>query len=585
MARMIPPYTRGDCPSRGEIEIFRRLKGDPAAQGWTVLHSLDIAHHLKRISGEIDFVVIVPSKGVLCLEVKACSSLVCKDGLWYYGTESKADPLGPFKQVSGAMHSLRKEVAQKRPDLAGIVFWSAVVFPYVDFSVKSEEWHSWQVIDRCAFKARSLAELVDSVLNKARNHLTNCYSASWFNPKSQKPNQEQCRLLAEIMRPNFEFFESPKSASERKQAELKHYTKEQFMILDAMELNARVAFVGPAGTGKTMLAIEAARRGGAAGRRVLLLCFNKLLGRWLEHETADLRPLVAARTLHKHMRSLGCRVPDSAQSSFWEDELPLLAMEKVISASEDENIYDELVIDEGQDILLANYLDFLDLSLRGGLTAGRWRFFGDFEKQMIYGEKGISLDDFLKEKGSNAPIFSLRVNCRNTPRVATLTELLGRMVPGYKKVLRPDNRIEPELKYFANNKEQEQMLVETLGELYENGFTGNDIAVLSPKADNSCASKIGSCPWKDRLRPSTESDKGFVSYCSIHAFKGLEAPAVIVTDISKVLEPAANALFYVAITRALHKLVILLHVSVKKEIVRILSSELIQKTADGGSDG
>ncbi|TMR66478.1 NERD domain-containing protein, partial [Streptococcus pseudopneumoniae] len=63
MARMIPPRIHADCASPGEREIFRRLKEDPAAHGWTVLHSLDVANHRSSIAGEIDFVVIVPEKG------------------------------------------------------------------------------------------------------------------------------------------------------------------------------------------------------------------------------------------------------------------------------------------------------------------------------------------------------------------------------------------------------------------------------------------------------------------------------------------------------------------------------------------
>src|SRR5688500_9443632 len=97
---MIPPVVHGGCTSPGEREIFRRLRDDPATSDWIVLHSLDVAEHRKQIAGEIDFVVIVPAKGVLCLEVKACRSLRRDGGLWYYGTEAKADARGPFKQAS-----------------------------------------------------------------------------------------------------------------------------------------------------------------------------------------------------------------------------------------------------------------------------------------------------------------------------------------------------------------------------------------------------------------------------------------------------------------------------------------------------
>jgi hypothetical protein len=70
MARMIPPEVYGDCASRGEKELFLRLRDAPETKDWIAFHSLDIANHRKQVQGEIDFVVIVPSKGILCVEVK-----------------------------------------------------------------------------------------------------------------------------------------------------------------------------------------------------------------------------------------------------------------------------------------------------------------------------------------------------------------------------------------------------------------------------------------------------------------------------------------------------------------------------------
>ena len=44
------------------------------------------------------------------------------------------------------------------------------------------------------------------------------------------------------------------------------------------------------------------------------------------------------------------------------------------------------------------------------------------------------------------PVYSLRNNCRNTPRVATLVRLLSHLEPDYSRVLRPDDGIEPDLR-------------------------------------------------------------------------------------------------------------------------------------------
>jgi hypothetical protein len=47
----------------------------------------------------------------------------------------------------------------------------------------------------------------------------------------------------------------------------------------------------------------------------------------------------------------------------------------------------------------------------------------------------------------------------------------------------------------------------------------------------------------------------------------MEKPAVIVTDIQKVATPLAESLFYVAVTRALNKLEVLLEEFAKEEII------------------
>jgi superfamily I DNA/RNA helicase len=81
---------------------------------------------------------------------------------------------------------------------------------------------------------------------------------------------------------------------------------------------------------------------------------------------------------------------------------------------------------------------------------------------------------------------------------------------------------------------------------------------------------LGVKPWGERLRPLEQRSGSQIGFCSIHAFKGLEANAVIVTDIDTIGDEASEALFYVAVTRALHRLVILLHERVKKQVVEML---------------
>lgn len=569
---MIPSTASREGTSAGEREVFRRLKDDPATGSWIVLHSLDIASHVKRVSGEADFIVIIPHQGVLCLEIKGCSRLRRERGSWYYGSDPVPDERGPFRQASEAMHSIRKRLVQIDPGLSRVVFWSAVVFPYVPFNATSGEWHEWQVIDRQLFTARPMGASLQSILERARAHLSGSMSG-WFDTKLSLPTTEQCERIAAILRPDFEFIESSKTRGDRLDQELRHYTAEQYLALDALESNPRIAFTGLAGTGKTLVAIEAARRDAAAGRRILLLCFNRLLAKWLESQTAALQPEVMMRTLHRHMLSVAAVSPPATPNDgFWEDELPLLAMEKLVDDAGETNIFDELIIDEAQDVIRPGYLDFLDLSVRGGLSSGRWRFFGDFEKQNIYGTSSVPFEELLRERAGNVPVYSLQVNCRNPPRIAETAQLLGGLESRYARILRPDNKLEPKINYYQDEASQQALLASTLEELWRDGYRAQDLVVLSTRGDTACAAgKVDVSPWRERLRPAHMAESGHIPYCSIYAFKGMEAVAVVVTDVNTISGAAPASLFYVATTRAVDKLVILAHDAARGDVISALS--------------
>jgi len=606
--RLIPPSIAESTQSGGERAVFDALaatsgphaRATDAAAGWTVLHSFDIADHRRQLAGEIDFLCIVPGKGVLVLEVKGCHELRRHGGDWYYGRDAHADHRGPFRQASEAMHSLRQRLAKLYAESDGIPFWSAVCFPFIDFTETSAEWHDWQIIDRRALQARPITRLIEGVLDQARKRLVE-HKAGWFDPERGEPTPAQCQRLVHVLRPDFEFFESPKSRQRRLDEEIRHYTEEQFEALDAIDANPRLVFDGPAGTGKTLLAIEAARRAAARGRRVLLLCFNRPLGKWLAEETAALAPGVTARTLHEHLRLLAGITPTRAQrcsQEFWQEELPGMAMETLLERDDgsagERDLYDEIVLDEAQDVLRRSYLDVLDLSLRGGLAGGHWRFFGDFTWQRIYDAAALSVEEFLVPPIS-AMRCELRINCRNTPRVAELACACGHVTPGYKRVRRPDDNVEPEVKWYRDGGEQQKLLTAVLTELRDAGFAGPRVAILSPLGDENCAAaKLTEQPWRDRLDPlvrepaddeaeevgdwlaacipsdldAVDLRSGKTKFCSIYRFKGLEAPAVVITDIEELETPAQRSLLYVGCTRALDRLVILANRKVRGELER-----------------
>ena len=161
MARMIPPLYDRDLTSPGEAWVFETLCSDTVTSDWVVLHSLSLARHVERLEGEIDFVVIIPGSGIICLEVKGVRTIRRReDGVWEIGAQPLIDPRGPFKQASEGMHSLRNYVLKRQPPLAGIPFMSAVVFPYLTFSEESVEWRAGQVIDHQRIRGLSLGSAV-----------------------------------------------------------------------------------------------------------------------------------------------------------------------------------------------------------------------------------------------------------------------------------------------------------------------------------------------------------------------------------------------------------------------------------------
>ena len=570
MAFMIPDRISTNSP--GERDLFMRLRNSSDTEDWYVLHSLDIAEHSRQVGGEIDMIVIIPGMGVLCLEVKASQSLRrTEQGVWYYGTNPKPDARGPFKQASSAMHSLRGNFFS-RGQFSKILFYPGVFFTHVTFDLVSPEWHTWQFVDSRRYQSKPVAELLRSMLASARHHVSSKPTCKWFDLDSPEPTPKQCKDIANILRPSFELFESPKSRAQRTQNEIKKFTHEQFIALDAMRGNDRVLYKGPAGTGKTVLATEAVRRACLNQERTLFLCYNRLLSKKLAEAVEGLEPTVHCSTLHSLLLKIAGKTALNPSPEFWTSELPSLALDSLIQNSSSQQ-YDYLVVDEVQDLCHAPYLEVLDCLLKGGLRQGCFVVFGDFEKQAIYAHGDRKPEVVFGDFAGEVPSYSLRINCRNRPRLAGLAHLLGQLQPDYARILREDDGVDCFPTYYRDSDDQVKKLVEALESAYQEGFRGQSIVVLSPFAnDKCCASKIKDQSWLQRLKPIEVADSGYVRFGTIHSFKGLEADFVILTDIESILGDVAQQIFYTGVTRALERLVILAKERSKTDVVRVLTA-------------
>jgi superfamily I DNA/RNA helicase len=236
-------------------------------------------------------------------------------------------------------------------------------------------------------------------------------------------------------------------------------------------------------------------------------------------------------------------------------------------------------VDEAQDILTDEYLDVLELVLDGALAGGRWVFFGDFDRQAIYLTGGRRAAEemlaSLRDRGAVATSYILHANCRNVAPIAeTLTIACG-VNPGYRTVLTGTEGGGVDLEFWETPAKQCDVLRRVLKEL-RRVYSPAEIVVLSLSADErSCAKHIteigegGLVPF----RTIGDRDRTSVRYVSVHAFKGLEATAVIVTDI-EALDERTKPLLYIAMSRAKVKLVLLMQESCRDEYRRMLAAGL-----------
>ncbi|MGM0608746.1 MAG: ATP-binding domain-containing protein, partial [Candidatus Muiribacteriota bacterium] len=319
-----------------------------------------------------------------------------------------------------------------------------------------------------------------------------------------------------------------------------------------------------------------ARRAIKKNKKTLFVCFNKNISIWIKSQFCeDDFQYLEISNLHSMMRKFtNSGSIDNGDSEYWTEKLPEEAINALLGKNNDEDdLYDSLIIDEAQDVLRQPYLDFLDLCLKDGISSGNWFMFGDFVYQKIYNySDNMSINEFLNKSELSVPVYYLGINCRNTPRIAAYAPVLGGLQPDYIRILRADDKVRPELLYFKETKEQQKLLKQLLTRFQQKEkFKPRDIVVLSPFSNTSCASKLEkSGESRLKLFRINEDYGNKVSFSTIHSYKGLESPVVIITDIREIKDKEMMNLIYVGLTRALSRLVIIMQENVREDIKKLL---------------
>lgn len=541
MVTFIPPYMGEEIKSNAERKMYDVLQELNLKNAY-VLHSLGLPRHRSKIYGEIDFVVVC-ERGVACLEIKG-GRVECRDGQWTfidrYGTE-RVKPEGPFAQVTGNMFSLRdilKRHFEGNPHMRNILMASGVVFPDITFHSDSQEIIPEIIYDRTT-------EDISGYLNRVFDY--------WQQRQHREPSKlspSDIREIVQFLRADFCFISSLNDRLEQVEQKLVRLTKEQAQLMQALGMNDHLIVEGGAGTGKTLLAAEYARRQLEQGNRVLYLTYNKNLA---HHVMRSLPESGQLKVVNIHAL-FGEYIPVDVEElkkdpqNYFAQVLPErfydYISDKMATDPEAEKIqYDVLIMDEGQDILKPLYLYSLDCLLKGGLNLGRWAVFYD-EKQNIYNPEYQEGMDILRSYPHTK--FRLFVNCRNTVQIGTYSAKASGVT--FAEFLRENGEEVGKISY-EDEKDFGRKIKEILKVLREGKVSAGDITFLSPKKYKN--SKLAAMKVKvNELNDDFQPDPAVPVYATIQGFKGLDAKVVILCDVEALRNETFSQYIYLAGTRA-----------------------------------
>jgi hypothetical protein len=508
---MIPQTVSARCNSPAEKRVFRLLEATDWGRGAAALHSLNISRHEYKRMGELDFVVFSP-RAILVLEVKG-GGVSCHEGLWTfvdrYGVEHHSSE-GPFNQGRSGMFALEgllREHAGRGP-IANLVFGHAAVFPDCDFDVASVEWDDAIVIDQKRLKGRK-------ELHSTLTELLTYWQAKAIGAAGL--DEDAATEILDLLRPDFDRVPSLVYRADELDAATERLTDEQYQNLDLIDENERIVCAGGAGTGKTFLAAELARREASRGKRVLVVTRSSTLAAFIQSRLLGYELTVASI-----------------------DELPA-------------GPFDVLIVDEGQDLLEISILDQLDSVLTKGLDGGRWRWFYDANNQS--GFYANAEDEAMELLRSAAHTFArLTLNCRNTNEIVTQT----RFVTGADLGL-PTVGTGPSVEYqiVKSLTDEASWIAKHLDQLAEEGVMPGQVTILSLDAEDFASSSAAALPhrWRQAITTLTAELVGKtpwkeITWSSVKDFKGLENRYVLLVDLHRLSDaPTDLSKIYVGMSR------------------------------------
>lgn len=537
VARMIPAEIAEGTTSRAERILFRELKQQLSDQ-YTVLHSVRwIARDGGRArDGEADFVVFHPDNGFLVIEVKGgVISRESDSDTWWSENAAGEQIAGqdPFLQAERSMHALVDKL-QASPATCGFVwpFSRMVAFPEslvrdIELPVHAD---AGMIIDSSSLTllVRPIAEAMSGTGRKG-------------------PGPAGVKAAVGLLRPRIEIQPGGMAAAfSEEDAEMDRLTAEQLRLLDALRYQRQMLVQGVAGSGKTVLAMEQARRLASEGFDVLFTCFNKGLAQWIDRTIRETGVVVTVRNFHQLAEDLAreAAVPppggiEVGSAAYFDEALPQMMMDAVEQVP---TRFDAIVVDEGQDFRDIWWVALEALFRDPGDRI--WTIFYDNNQRLYERDPAYPI--------GGAP-FVLARNCRCTRKIQEVAAGFCHVAPGV--IDGPEGR--PVERVDLGEQDLERVLGVQLQRLIQReGLDPASIVVLTPRSASRSVlagvGKVGGVPlWWSEPVP------GGVQCSSIHGFKGLERDVVILVECDRAHPESRDALMYVAVTRARHQVVVI----------------------------
>ena len=504
---------------------------DQLEPGDLVIPGKRVTDHLK--DHEIDFFVAIEGAGMVCVEVKGGE--VWHDGeCWRQKRRGREVEIDPVRQAREACYALRSFVESDPRWTQGRLRWDhVVVLPTTDLpdDFALPECPRWKVIDRTdlpdiAARLRHILfsqELDRPFLTKAGvAQLGESLSGRGLPQRSVVARALENEDAADIL------------------------TEHQSVILDAVRLLNRVEVRGGAGSGKTFLAMEQARRLARDGRRVALVCYSHGLASYLERVTETWnrrqRPAYVGEFHDLGKRWGAPEGPDESLRTaetvqFWEHDLPAQMTELAAQLDEGQR-FDAIVVDEAQDFADA-WWDPLLAALKDEDTGGLYVFTD--EGQRVFSRHG----------SPPVPLVPLVLdhNLRNTRQIANAFQPL---VDHPMRFLGGDG---PAVKFVPCSRSDAMDVGDDQVELLlEQGWRPEDVALLTtgsrhPELRERQAA--GNAAYWDSFWDAEQ-----VFYGHVLGFKGLERRAVVLVVNEESAFERSRERLYVGLSRARDQLVV-----------------------------